>query len=103
MLGNLIEEQENIAKSDNDMDDSRDGNFDDGDMIDTNGDGVGDVVPAGLYVGRGQGSHPVLHEDTLFITTTGSGDGDNPDGGAGSAAPNLTNIKVRLQSWKQDS
>ena len=53
-----------------------DGKFDADDMVDTDGDGIGDVVPAGLFVGRGQGSHPVLHESTLFITTTGSGDDD---------------------------
>jgi hypothetical protein len=83
-------------------------------MVDTNGDGVGDTVPAGLYVGRGQGSHPVLHEDTLFITTTGSGDDDGGgqiggddddddpgDGGNHDFKVNLDANRVKIESWMQ--
>ena len=41
--------------------------FTDADKIEVNGQ---KVVPVGIYVGRGQGSAPVLFKDTLFITTS---------------------------------
>jgi Tfp pilus tip-associated adhesin PilY1 len=78
-----------------------DGNFDDGDMVTVDGQ---PVIPVGIKVGRGQGSNPVIHKDTLFITTTGDGD----DGG-GSGNPeedffakkiNLPDKRVRMESWK---
>jgi type IV pilus assembly protein PilY1 len=59
--------------------------------------------PNGIFMGRGQASHLVYHDGYLFFTTTGSGDEDNPDGGAGGIAPNLSNLKVRLRSWRQGS
>jgi len=59
-------------------------------------------------VGRGKGSHPVVHKDTLFITTTGSGledfGGGGPpidDGGLKAKKLNLEKIKVRLKTWRQ--
>jgi Tfp pilus tip-associated adhesin PilY1 len=85
-----------------------DGKYDTDDMIDTDNDGVGDTVPIGVHVGRGKGSHPVIHKDTMFITTTGSGletmgGGDPPvfDGGLKVKKLNLSKIKVALKTWRQ--
>ena len=70
--------------------------------IGTDGDG-NDIMtpPNGIFMGRGQASHLVFHDGHLFFTTTGSGDEGNAGGGAGGIAPNLSNLKVRLRSWKQ--
>jgi hypothetical protein len=89
-----------------------DGEFDNDDKVDTDGDGVGDLVPIAVHVGRGKGSHPVIHKDTMFITTTGSGledlgggggggDPPVPDGGLKAKKLNLEKIKVRLKTWRQ--
>ena len=77
-----------------------DGNFSDEDKITVDGNLV---VPAGIFVGRGQGSHPVLHKNTLFITTTGSGEDDGNGGGGGlkNFSVNIDNMKLRLNSWRQ--
>jgi len=83
-----------------------DGLYDAKDLIKVGTDGEGKdimVPPNGIFMGRGQASHLVYHDGYLFFTTTGSGDGENQDGGAGGIAPNLTNLKVRLRSWRQDS
>ncbi len=84
---------------------NRDGKFDDNDKIDTDGDGVKDTVPIGIRVGRGKGSHPVVHKDTLFITTTGSGAEDvvtgGADGGLKTLKVNLEKIKIKVNAWKQ--
>jgi Tfp pilus tip-associated adhesin PilY1 len=75
-------------------------------IFDLNGDGVFDdndkvdgEVPAGIHVGRGQGSHAVLHKDTLFITTTGAGDDDT--GGLTSRVVNIDNRRVRVEAWRE--
>jgi len=79
-----------------------DGKFDENDKVEFNGE---DVVPVGIYVGRGQGSKPVLHKDTLFITTTGDG-AVALDGGGGGGQDffakkiNIENQKVRLDAWR---
>jgi len=85
---------------------NNDGKWDDNDKVDTDGDGVKDTVPVGIKVGRGQGSHPVLHKGTLFITVTGDG---NDDGGSGSGDENffarkinLPENKVKIKSWMQN-
>ncbi len=57
--------------------------------------------PAGIYVGRGQGSYPVYQDGHLFVTTTGSGDEDKDDGGLTATPINTEDISVRLKSWKQ--
>ena len=84
-----------------------DGMYDTKDMVDTGKtDADGNAIlapPNGIFMGRGQASHLVYHDGYLFFTTTGSGDEDNPDGGAGGIAPNLSNLKVRLRSWRQGS
>ena len=50
-------------------------------------------IPAGISVGSGQGSHPVLHKSTLFVTTTGEGlEGLKVD---------LPGINVQLRSWQE--
>ena len=63
------------------------------------------VVPVGIKVGRGKGSHPVLHKDTLFITVTGDGDdgggGGNDDEDFFARKVNLPENKVRLRLWMQ--
>jgi hypothetical protein len=80
-------------------------------VFDLNGDGVFDdndkilvdgelVVPAGIHAGRGQGSHVVLHKDTLFITTTGSGEDDNT-GGLRSRDVNIGGRRVRVEAWRE--
>ena len=80
--------------------------WDDQDKVDLNGDGIKDIIPVGIRVGRGQGSHPVLHKDFLFITITGDG---NDGGGSGNNEEsfwaqkiNLSKKKVRVTSWMQD-
>jgi len=73
-------------------------------MVDTDGDGVPDAVPIGIKVGRGKGSHPVIHKDTLFITTTGDGDdgggGGNPEEDFFAKKINLKNKRIRVESWQ---
>jgi Tfp pilus tip-associated adhesin PilY1 len=85
---------------------NNDGKWDDNDKVDLNGDGIKDITPVGIRVGRGQGSHPVLHKDTLFVTVTGDG---NDGGGSGSDDENffarrinLPQRKVRVMSWMQN-
>jgi hypothetical protein len=89
-------------------------------VFDLNGDGKFDnkdkvkdpdnetlITPAGVYIGRGTGSQPVLFKDTLFISTTvpqlgvlnaGSGTG----GGLHALAVNIPRLKIRTESWKHD-
>ena len=79
-----------------------DGKFDDNDKVDVNGESK---VPAGIYVGRGQGSKPVLHKDTLFITTTGDGavaiDGGNGGNQDFFAEPiNIKDLMTKLEAWR---
>jgi hypothetical protein len=76
--------------------------YDDADKVEVNGE---KVVPVGIYVGRGQGSKPVLHKDFLFITTTGDGlevIGDNGGGGQDFFAQkiNIEAQTVRLEAWR---
>jgi type IV pilus assembly protein PilY1 len=61
-------------------------------------------VPAGIYVGKGQGSTPVLFKDTLFVTTTlaqsmSAGEGS---GGLHAIAVNLADHRIRVESWKHN-
>ncbi len=80
-----------------------DGLFNDDDMIPVVDD-AGDIIlgpPSGIYIGRGQASNPVFHDKHLFITTTGSGDANNPDGGLIVPAINMDGLKVGLRSWQQ--
>jgi len=85
---------------------NNDGKWDSNDKVDSDGDGIKDIFPVAIRVGRGQGSHPVLHKDTLFITVTGDG---NDGGGSGSDDEqffarkiNLPERKVRVMSWMQN-
>ena len=94
-----------LAAMDPIFDINNDGKFNDDDKVDIDGNGTKDVVPIGIKVGRGQGSHPVLHKDTLFITVTGDGD---DGGGSGNDEEdffakkvNLPNKKVRVRTWMQ--
>jgi Tfp pilus tip-associated adhesin PilY1 len=78
-------------------------------VFDLNGDGaynesdkVDGEIPIGIHVGRGKGSHPVLHKRTMFITTTGSGDEDGSDpGGLVPLRINIPNQKVAVETWRQ--
>jgi hypothetical protein len=102
-----LDYQSGLASTDPIFDLNGDGKFDDNDKIDTDNDGIKDTVPIGIHVGRGKGSHPVLHKDTLFITTTGSGDetiasGGGGDGGLKALKVNLEKVKVKVKAWKQD-
>jgi Tfp pilus tip-associated adhesin PilY1 len=75
-----------------------DGKFDDNDKVEINGELV---VPIGIKAGRGQGSPPVLHKDTLFITTTGSG--EEGDGGDFFAQTiNLRQQKIKVEAWREN-
>jgi type IV pilus assembly protein PilY1 len=65
------------------------------------------VVPSGIFLGRGQGSSPVLYKNTLFVTTTvpqfGLSSADNANlGGLHSILVDLPNYKVRTESWKHN-
>jgi hypothetical protein len=61
-------------------------------------------APLGIYVGRGQGSAPVLFKDTLFITTAvAQSQSLGEAGGALHAIDvNIPQLKIRLESWKHD-
>jgi len=82
-----------------------DGKFNDADKLLVNGSLV---VPIGVYVGRGQGSAPVLFKDTLFVTT--STPQYQLDGSAGSGnvtglnafLVNIPQKKIRVESWKHN-
>jgi hypothetical protein len=82
-----------------------DGKFDDEDKVDVDGDGIKETVPIGIHVGRGKGSHPVIHKNILFITTTGSGDEEDGsgagNGGLRALIINLEESNVKLKAWKQ--
>jgi len=66
------------------------------------------TAPAGLYVGRGQGSKPALYKDTLFITVTGDGvsgegggdDDDDDDEKVEEEKLNISAMNVRLENWR---
>jgi Tfp pilus tip-associated adhesin PilY1 len=73
--------------------------------IDEQGDGI---VPAGILIGLGQGSHPVMLDDHILVTTTGSGEDDSAAGGGGGGGGGLKNKridnrfrKVALRNWRQ--
>ena len=73
-------------------------------VFDINGDGVVDeadvitdgsdtIIPGGIFLGQGQPSKPVLHKDTLFVTTTG--------GGLSSMRVKLAKQLTNMTSWKE--
>ncbi len=75
--------------------------FSDADKVTINGV---KKVPAGIHVGKGQGSAPVLFMNTLFITTTiaqsqSAGEGS---GGLHAIPVNLPEVRVRIESWKHN-
>jgi type IV pilus assembly protein PilY1 len=81
-----------------------DGKFTDADKVVVNGS---PVVPVGVRVGRGLGSHPVLFKDTLFVTTSMTEPvANNPGGesvtGLNAIKVNIPQAKVRLESWKHN-
>jgi hypothetical protein len=79
-----------------------DGNFTDADKVLINGSLV---MPIGVYVGRGQGSAPVLFKDTLFITTSTPQAGSTGSGnvtGLNSLLVNIPQKKIRVESWKHN-
>jgi len=79
--------------------------FTDADKIDVNGQ---KVVPVGVYVGRGQGSAPVLFKDTLFITTSSAQSQLTGTSGSGNVTGlnamlvNIPQKRIRLESWKHE-
>jgi hypothetical protein len=83
-----------------------DGKFTEADKIDVNGQ---KTVPVGVYVGRGQGSAPVLFKDTLFITTSnpqiqgqGVGGGGGTVTGLNALRVNIPQTRIRMESWKHE-
>ena len=76
-----------------------DGKFDDDDKVEIDGKLV---VPIGIMAGRGQGSPPVLHKDTLFITTTGDGEEGGDGGDFFAQKVNLSQQKVRVEAWREN-
>jgi type IV pilus assembly protein PilY1 len=75
-----------------------DGKFDAGDKVTDANDVLYNV--AAISIGSGKGSHPVLHKNTLFVTTTG---GTNSGGGGPvGMLVNLPALKVNLGSWRQN-
>jgi len=79
--------------------------FTDADKIEVNGQ---KVVPVGIYVGRGQGSAPVLFKDTLFITTstpqyqTSGPVGSGNVTGLNALLVNIPQKRIHLESWKHE-
>jgi hypothetical protein len=79
-----------------------DGKFTDADKVLVNGSLV---MPIGVYVGRGQGSAPVLFKDTLFITTSTPQTGSVGSGnvtGLNALLVNIPQKKIRVESWKHN-
>ncbi len=83
-----------------------DGDFNSNDQLEIEGQ---IVSPGGLYIGRGQGSKPVIHKDTLFVTITGDGssgggggddDDDDDDGNPKPEKLNMPALNVRLENWR---
>jgi Tfp pilus tip-associated adhesin PilY1 len=71
---------------------NQDGVIDDNDILT---DSSGNPIPiAGIYVGSGQPSEPVLHKDTMFVTTTG--------GGLVPTKVDLPSTRATLRSWKEE-
>jgi Tfp pilus tip-associated adhesin PilY1 len=79
--------------------------FTDKDKVEINGS---KVVPVGLYVGRGQGSHPVLFKDTLFVTTStpqlqvGDANAGGTVTGLNAMMVNIPQKKIKLESWRHN-
>ncbi len=79
--------------------------FNDKDKVEINGQ---KVVPVGIYVGRGQGSHPVLFKDTLFVTTStpqlqaGDANAGGEITGLNAMTVNIPGKKVKLESWRHN-
>jgi hypothetical protein len=82
-----------------------DGKFTDADKMLIDGN---KVVPVGVYVGRGVGSHPVLHKDTLFVTTSspqfqlGAPSGGANPTGLNAMLVNIPENRIRVESWKHN-
>jgi outer membrane protein assembly factor BamB len=78
-----------------------DGKFNDADKVTVNGQ---KRVPVGIYVGRGQGSQPVLFKDTVFVTTAVAQKQSLGEAGGALHAidVNLPDLKIRVESWKHD-
>lgn len=77
-----------------------DGKFNDLDKVTVNGSLV---VPAGVYVGRGQGSAPVMLKNTLFLTTAvAQNAGTGQPGGLHALPVNLPQLRIQVESWKQN-
>jgi hypothetical protein len=82
-----------------------DGLLTDADKVEVNGV---KVAPAGIYIGRGKPSHPVLHQNTIFITTATAhfdGIGFQPEDrnltGLHTIEVDLRQNRTRLESWRQ--
>jgi hypothetical protein len=81
-----------------------DGKFTDADKLVVNGTAV---VPVGVRVGRGLGSHPVLFKDTLFVTTSMTEPAvSNQNGesvtGLNAIKVNIPQARVKVESWKHN-
>jgi hypothetical protein len=81
-----------------------DGKFTEADKVDVNG---AKAMPVGVYVGRGQGSAPVLFKDTLFVTTStaqvqAQATGSGTVTGLNALKVNIPQKKIRLESWKHE-
>jgi hypothetical protein len=75
------------------FDTNNDGVYNEDDMYDPDGEGGADPVPiAGIPIGRGLPSRPILEDDVLFVNTTA--DGTTP------IKVNLPDLKAKLKSWR---
>ncbi len=87
---------------------NKDGVFNASDMVEIQSQ---PTTPGGLFIGRGQGSRPVIHKDTLFVTITGDGgsgggggddddDDDDDDDEVEDEKLNMPALNVRLENWR---
>jgi hypothetical protein len=78
-----------------------DGKFNDADKVTIDGT---KRVPVGIYVGRGQGSQPVLFKDTVFITTAVAQNQSLGEAGGALHAldVNIPKLRIRVESWKHE-
>jgi type IV pilus assembly protein PilY1 len=85
-----VDYETGLAPTEPVFDINEDGVIDDRDVVKI---GETTLIPAAVSLGAGQPSKPVLHKDTMFVTTTG--------GGLASLKVNLSKQLTTITSWSE--